>query len=606
MQAASTRKNSSMWCELVTDFSRLEELSPAWQRWTRENPHASIFQQWGWARAFWKAYGNSVSLCSLALHQNERTVGILPLVQRGQTIEFLGSPESDYNDLLCEDGYAAPVLEGALEFMLGLQRPFRWKYAVLEKVPEHSRIVRSIPAMSPEIRRHLQLVFRCPSPTIVIGQDRAEALSALINKEQLKRYHKKLQKLGSLAFRHFETRKEALEHLDRFFHQHITRWAMNGVRSQFLQTEARTFYEALIDEFDLNKQLRFGALELDSRPIAYHFGFQANGTLTWYKPAFDVNYWEYCPGDALLRSLLTYVRDAALGEFDFTLGDEPFKYRFANHVRKNHILYVERQPAHIGSQCRAVVRNAQHIIRQKPEWKAGLKSRIRSLHDFVVHVRRMTRGETLLKHCQNGLRTAYRWMWSRDEVLFYASLGRTSIAAPEVQIVPATLDDVASLSVEFGYFLSAAKLQEYRRLLKQGDRPFIARGQRGEAFVLWLGWRSEIAVREVGSDCSLPLAEPALVIGECWMAPHPAVRHVSSDVLLALAGHLAGSQFWTYDVRGRGSFGHAIESAGMELRHRFARRACLRWLHRTWVELPTEVNGPKKKETVEVVASASS
>jgi CelD/BcsL family acetyltransferase involved in cellulose biosynthesis len=594
-----------MWCELVTDFSRLEELSPAWQRWTRDNRDTSIFQRWEWARAFWNAYGKSVSLCSLALHDNGRIVGILPLVQRGETIEFLGTPESDYNDVVCEEGYAAPVLEVGLQFLL-LQAPFRWRYAVLEKVPAHSRIVRCTPALSPKIRRHLQLVFRCPSPTVLIGDGRMQALNTLIDKEQFKRYHKKLLKRGSLAFRHVETREEAREHLDRFFHQHITRWAMNGVRSQFLQTECRAFYESLIREFDPTKHLRFGVLELDSQPIAYHFGFQHNGTLTWYKPAFDVNYWENCPGDVLLRSLLTYVRDTGVSEFDFTLGDEPFKYRFANHVRQNYILYVERQPSSIGSRCRAVVRRTEHIIRQKPEWKAALKNKFRRLQNFVVHFRRLASGEAIAETCLKSLRAVYRLIRSNDEVLFYASSERATTGASAVEIIPGTLDDIASLSVGCGYFLSAAKLHECRRRLKAGDRLFIARGRRGESFVIWLASRNDIVAREVAGDCRLPLAEPALVLDECWKAPEPAVRNVSSDVLRALAGHLDGSQLWIYDVRGRESLGEAIQGAGMELRHHLVRRTFFRWVHQTWEESPVELNEPNRSKSVEVVARASS
>src|SRR5438093_4031941 len=110
--------NSHIWCELVTDFSRLEELSTQWQRWISDNPQVTIFQQWEWVSAFWKAHGSSLSLCSLAVHQNEKILGILPLVRRGERIEFLGSPDSDYNDLLCEEGFEAPVLETALNFLL--------------------------------------------------------------------------------------------------------------------------------------------------------------------------------------------------------------------------------------------------------------------------------------------------------------------------------------------------------------------------------------------------------------------------------------------------------------------------------------------------------
>ena len=595
--------NSHIWCELVTDFSRLEELSTQWQRWISDNPQVTIFQRWEWVSAFWKAHGSSLSLCSLAVHQNEKILGILPLVRRGERIEFLGSPDSDYNDLLCEEGFEAPVLETALNFLL--QSPIQWKSGLLNNIPEHSRIIRTIPALSPKTRRHLQLAFQCPSAALVIDQNRIEMLEALINKDQLKRYHKKLQKVGSLAFRHFQTRDEAREHLDRCFQQHITRWAMNGQRSQFLQKDCRALYEALIEEFDPRKQLRFGVLELDSQPIAYHFGFQLDGTLTWYKPAFDVNYWEYCPGEVLIRSLLQYAKEEALAEFDFTLGDEPFKGRFANQVRQNYVLHLERHPAHIRSRFRAVWRRAEHVVRQKPEWKAFLKDKVRRLDDFAFHLRRLHGGVSLVQNCLNIARMVCGWIWSRDEVLFHASLGKTNVAASAVDIVPGTLDDIASLSVEFGFFLNAKELAEYRRRLKQGDRLFIARGPSGEAWVFWLRWRSEITVRELGSDCKLPLSAPSLVVEECWTAPHAGVRQVPAEALRALVGHLAGNQIWIYHVHGRGSLDQAIKDAGLDFRYRFIRRGFLRRFRRSLVTAPANSDEPRQEEPGEVIGASS-
>jgi hypothetical protein len=446
------------------------------------------------------------------------------------------------------------------------------------------------------------LVFRCPSPTILVDQE--NVLNTLISKDQLKRSHRKLQNLGDLAFRHFEIREEAQQHLERFFHQHIVRWAMNGLRSQFLQTEAREFYRALVDEFDLSKELRFGALELNSRPIAYHFGFQNNGTLTWYKPAFDVNYWEHCPGDALLRSLFCYMRDAGLGEFDFSLGDEPFKYRYANHVRQNYTLYVEPGPARIGSRVRHIVRKAEDVVRRKPAWKAALKKS--HLHDLPRYMQNLARACRTLKNYPRGWRSGWRWMWSRDEVLFYAApISRSGPRVSGVEITAGTLHDIASLSVKYGYFLSAEELQAYRRLLRQGERLLIARSGSGE-FVFWLGTRTRIEVPEIGSDCSLSLAEPAVVIRECWMVPRPDVRQIPADILRALVGYLAGNEIWICHLRGHGELDQVIEEAGFTLRGRLIRRTFLCCSRRAWLRASrAAVNDSQSKSAIEVAAGVS-
>ena len=146
-----------MRCEWVTDFSRLPELAAEWQRLTSQDPQAEIFHLWSWASAFSKAYDGILSPCVLVVHREERVAGILPLVRRGNRLEFMGSPQSDYNDLLCEERDAAEVLEAALDCLLHWQGD--WEFCALDKLPSHSRIVRHWRELPPRQRKHLQLTF---------------------------------------------------------------------------------------------------------------------------------------------------------------------------------------------------------------------------------------------------------------------------------------------------------------------------------------------------------------------------------------------------------------------------------------------------------------
>jgi CelD/BcsL family acetyltransferase involved in cellulose biosynthesis len=507
------------------------------------------------------------------VHDERKAVGLVPLVQRGGVIEFLGSPDSDYNDLLCESGAAVPVLETALEYLR--QSPLAGESISLEKISEQSKIVRGMESLPAGLRRHLQLVFLCPSPAIVMDQEACTQIDALMEKDQLSRYHKKLKKMGRVEFRHFASRDEARSHLDRFFHQHITRWAMSNERSQFLDAKSKAFYLALVEELDPGKELRFGVLELDSKPIAYHFGFEHNGTLTWYKPTFDVNYWDYCPGQVILRSILRHAKLSAMDEVDFTLGDEPYKYRFANRVRNNYTLHLERQPHAIASLCRSAVRSAEHIVRQRPELKAALKEKMLRAKGVAVRLRGMFHRDSALKACRNGLRRVGGFVWSFDEALLWSGTISTGGAPSGVLIAPGGLDDLVSLSVEYGCFLNSAQLHDYRRKIKQGDLLFIARNSKGEAYVLWLGQRNEIEVSRRRPEIRFQLSEPVLVINECWRVPHPSVQYVPGDVLKAFGAHLAGRQLWICHAGEQRWLKDAAEAANMGFRHRWSRHTFL-------------------------------
>ena len=75
--------------------------------------------------------------------------------------------------------------------------------------------------------------------------------------------------------------------------------------------------------------LRLTMVLLDDQPIACHLGMALDGVHHWYKPAFDVRFARYSPGEVLLRNLILAAREDGAQTFDFGLGAEPFKLRFA-------------------------------------------------------------------------------------------------------------------------------------------------------------------------------------------------------------------------------------------------------------------------------------
>jgi CelD/BcsL family acetyltransferase involved in cellulose biosynthesis len=326
-------------CELVTDFSRLQSLAPAWERLNRESC-GSAFQSWGWASAFWKTHGLALTLCAPVIFAGDAVVGIVPLVIRDGTVRLLGEPYADYNGPLCLPEHALNVLDTALTALL--DGPFSWTECVFNNLPGNSPLMQSLKSSEWRLRRHFQAVFQYSCPTV--REDGTGVFERLARKQSLRRHENGLRRQGNLAFRHLKDRREIQGHLDEFFRQHATRQALNGIRSQFLDSAPRAMMRALVEELDPVHELRFSALELDGRALAYTVGFQHAGKFLCYVPSFDVNCWDDSPGEVLLRNLFKYAQKEKLAEFDFTIGDEAYKDRFANHVRNPLSVYFYRSP----------------------------------------------------------------------------------------------------------------------------------------------------------------------------------------------------------------------------------------------------------------------
>jgi CelD/BcsL family acetyltransferase involved in cellulose biosynthesis len=566
-------------CEIVADFERLAEFSPEWKRLTQSDVKSDIFQHWSWARAFWRANGATLRLCAPVVYRNESVIGMAPLVRRGEVIEFLGAPDSDYNDLLCEERDAPAVLQATLLSLL--QSLSGWESCIFDNLPAHSRIVRHLGTLPSSLRRHLQLVFRQPAPTILLDRKARETLIELSNKDYRGK-HRKLQKLGRVAFRHLETRDEARQHLSGFFDQHITRWALKGLKSAFLQPECRDFYAALIEELDPRNELRFGVLELDDQPIAYHFGFQTNGKFTWYKPAFDVRYWDYCPGDVLVRRLLEYAFEGGVQEFDFSIGDHSFKHRFANHMKENYAVYLERHPARLRSRVNAFIRSGQQAIRRRPAVKNFCKDLLQRVEAAVSQASRLgCRG--LARRCTDAVSATYRQtIWTSGEVIVLSYDVQPGGDPSPVEIIRGHLDLLARLSLKYPDYLNEKRLRDYRVRLKQGDRAFVAY-YGDETCLLWLRRRTAVSVPEIGLEFIISPSEQALVIYEASTTPDFRSGEVPEEVFRALAKRCEVPELWIHCLYSQPALLRALENVGFEPKYRVRHWASLHCFHRTHV-----------------------
>ena len=139
---------------------------------------------------------------------------------------------------------------------------------------------------------------------------------------------------GQLRVEHLSESREVLPQLEEFFAQHIGRWAETDSPSLFLDEAQRRFYEQWTRAAGERGWLRFMRVEWAGKAIAFHYGMSYRGRYLWYKPSFAMELARHSPGEVLLRQLLLAAIDEGASLFDFGIGDEAFKYRFATEVNR--------------------------------------------------------------------------------------------------------------------------------------------------------------------------------------------------------------------------------------------------------------------------------
>jgi CelD/BcsL family acetyltransferase involved in cellulose biosynthesis len=447
----------------------LESLAPAWERLNHESG-GSTFQSWGWASAFWKTHGHALKLCAPVVFAGDAVVGIVPLVIRNRTVRLLGEPYADYNGPLCLPQHALDVLNTALTALL--DAPFPWTECVFNNLRENSPVMQSLECPVWPLQRHFQAVFQYSCPTV--RDDGSNIFERLALKERLKRDEKRLRRKGNLEFRHIEDRREIQEHLEEFFAQHATRQALNGVRSQFLDSAPRAMMRSLVEELDPAHELRFCALELNGRAIAYHFGFQCAGKLIFYVPTFDVNYWGDSPGDVLLRNLFQYAQQEKLSEFDFSIGDEAYKERFANYVGKTWSAYFYRSPRQPGTQVLRAGRSLRDIARRD----SRAKKTVRWAKQMAGRGARLLQPAAIIRSAA----VALSWVFAARKEGVCRRLWAVSDATG-AQVRRAELRDLARLKIDNA--ISHDALQMLRRRIRGGEVLYLVSLQTAD-YLFWL------------------------------------------------------------------------------------------------------------------------
>jgi CelD/BcsL family acetyltransferase involved in cellulose biosynthesis len=287
------------------------------------SPTRSVFLTRAWIEAWWDTLGEG-TLLLVAAEDAGSTIALAPFFASGGVVSFLGTDSSDYLDFL-GDVAECDVLDALLRTAQESTPGFAgFRLAV---VPERSPTPALLEAAATRLGLEPTGDEPVPAPTL----DRA-GLVAATRKKSLVRHENWFRRNGELSVAHLTGSGAILAELERFFDQHVERCTIAPYASLFEDPRQRAFYRRLAERQGPEGWLRFTRLDWDGNTIAYHFGMSFEGSYLWYKPSFDVALARHSPGEVLLRQLLLAAHHEGAHTFDFGLGEEAFKYRFATAV----------------------------------------------------------------------------------------------------------------------------------------------------------------------------------------------------------------------------------------------------------------------------------
>ena len=245
-----------------------------------------------------------------------------------QTLYFAGRRRwlADYATLDGDPGELLQLLEMTI-------KPLRVRRVILDAI--ESKILNRLQG---ELKGWYSIQrFQAYAPELVLT---TESVARIIKKDSFKRSYNKLERGKHVVqVEVFEDLPARLAVLDEFIAQHAFRSFEKRGESEFSDANYQAFYRELLkrDHLEANAECRvhFSALSINGKRLAFHLGFQTKERFYWYKPAFtSAKAVISAPGEYLMVQLIQKCFQNRISVFDFTLGDETYKARFANQTKE--------------------------------------------------------------------------------------------------------------------------------------------------------------------------------------------------------------------------------------------------------------------------------
>jgi CelD/BcsL family acetyltransferase involved in cellulose biosynthesis len=318
-------ENSEVNYHLLHGFEDKRISPEIWNNLVHAGSTDEIFLTWHWQKVWWDVFGRGELILIMA-ETNGKPFFIAPLFADDGMIFFTGSGGSDYLDFI-----GNPVNFIIMERILQMakDRLPQFHGFLFYHIPEDSFTSGFLEKIAARNNWYFYKENEYVSPRLDLTEYPAKALNA-INKKSLVRHETWFKNNGELQIDHFNNREDITPLLEQLFNQHIERWSLTPYPSLFLKPEERLFYRTMTELLAETGWLCFTRVSWNGNPVAFHFGFNYNGSFFWYKPGYDINMAKHSPGEVLLRQLLIRAIDENAKIFDFGLGDEAFKRRFSS------------------------------------------------------------------------------------------------------------------------------------------------------------------------------------------------------------------------------------------------------------------------------------
>jgi CelD/BcsL family acetyltransferase involved in cellulose biosynthesis len=298
-----------------------------WERLFQVDQLATPFNSPGWGRAWLEHWDPKAEPWFMRVRDGDRVAGLAPLALRrdlpGRVLWTIGKDPGDYWEVIAalEDRDSVALAVGT-ELM---RIAHRWDAGVLNCFPPQSRTPDQFASAGLRIFRRVPVI----SPRIELPETFEAYLSALpsSHRQNLRKHLRRLDS-GEVTLREIADRAELTEVMQRWRDLRSLQWEARGRRIS-ASHEKDHFHRFMLDavtrllDADLAVLWEFSWKE---RVVGVYLNFADERSFYWYLGGFDPDCAQLGLGKVAVGAGIRASIAAGRGVFDFTRGEDSYKY----------------------------------------------------------------------------------------------------------------------------------------------------------------------------------------------------------------------------------------------------------------------------------------
>jgi CelD/BcsL family acetyltransferase involved in cellulose biosynthesis len=312
-------------------------LEPHWNHLLSSSGGGNVFSSWEFQSVWFETIGRNCEPVTLAVRDNGRLVGIIPLVLKGQCLAFSGGEDvSDYLDMLIEKGSEIPALTAFMSYLE--ENP--WGQVELFSLRANSPTLKHLPVIAAQYKWHVEVSEQDVCP-IVCLPDNWDSYLASLNKKDRHELRRKIRRLENDETSEFCLGTNLAEDTLNFLKLHKN---SDDDKAIFMTDEMEEFFKRIAQELEKKGQYGMYLIKVAGKVVSAVMCFFTPTELLLYNSGFDRNYGHLSVGLLTKAFCLRDAIERGLPVFNFLRGREPYKYHLGG---KDEIVYrmlIRRQP----------------------------------------------------------------------------------------------------------------------------------------------------------------------------------------------------------------------------------------------------------------------